>query len=83
MRDLNINITYREIIDKTGTFESKYYYNCLVQFNDDNKSILVKNEKIDKPSYSGLLKYALDSVLEYTGKNAKDYRTIHFNDIKL
>jgi hypothetical protein len=83
MKDLNINITYREIIKETGTFEYKYYYNCLVQFNDENKSILVKNEKIDKPSYSSLLKYALDSVLEYTGKHAKDYRTIHFNDIKL
>jgi len=83
MRDLNINITYREIIEKNGTFEYKYYYNCLVQFNNDNKSILVKNEKIDKRGYSSLLQYALNSVLEYTGKTAQEYNTIHFNDIKL
>lgn len=83
MKDLNINITYTEVIEKTGIFDNKYYYNCLIQFNDDDKSILVKNEKINKRGYSSLLKYALDSVLEYTGKTANDFRTIHFNDIKL
>ena len=83
MKDLNINITYTEVKERVRLGEFKYYYNCLIQLNESNKSILVKNEKIDKPSYSSLLKYALDSVLEYTGKYAKDYRTIHFNDIKL
>jgi len=83
MEDLNINIVYTEVKEKIRLGEFKYYYNCLIQLNEGNKSILVKNEKIDKPSYSGLIKYALDSVLDYTGKKAQDYSTIHYNDIKL